>query len=249
MNDPENFLTRWSRRKREATEEVRKDDVTSDAGETTRRDVEAAEEMEPDASRQSDAKSEPPFDPASLPPIESITADTDIRAFFAPGVPADLTRAALRRAWAADPKIRDFVGLAENAWDFNNPDSIPGFGSLELTTEIRREVARIAGEFLPKDEAVGSDPAAAPRPVPESTPSPQVPEPMSQIADSSAAGSRPHEIASSAPVESNMQPVESAPETVTGRRSKVDAATQQRSRQELSLPTSFRRGHGGALPK
>ena len=44
--------------------------------------------------------------------IESITADTDIRAFLAPGVPVQLTRAALRRVWETDPAIRDFVGLA-----------------------------------------------------------------------------------------------------------------------------------------
>ena len=66
-----------------------------------------------------------------LPPIESITAATDIRAFLAPGVPEELTRAALRRVWVTDPTIRDFVGLAENQWDFTNPDGVPGFGSLE----------------------------------------------------------------------------------------------------------------------
>ena len=69
-------------------------------------------------------------------------------------MPADLTRAALRRAWSADPKIRDFVGLAENAWDFNDPGSIPGFGPLEMTPELRREVARIVGNFLPEEEAL-----------------------------------------------------------------------------------------------
>ena len=55
-----------------------------------------------------------PFDIASLPPIESIDADTDVTAFLRPGVPPDLTRAALRRAWSTDPAIRDFVGLVEN---------------------------------------------------------------------------------------------------------------------------------------
>jgi hypothetical protein len=30
----------------------------------------------------------------------------------------------------SDPVINGFVGLSENAWDFNVPDSIPGFGSL-----------------------------------------------------------------------------------------------------------------------
>jgi hypothetical protein len=69
------------------------------------------------------------FDAPSLPPIESIDAGSDIRPFLAPGVPADLTRAALRRAWSADPAIRDFIGLSENSWDFNGPDGVPGFGS------------------------------------------------------------------------------------------------------------------------
>ena len=70
-----------------------------------------------------------PFDLASLPPIDSIGANTDIAAFLRPGVPMELTRAALRRAWTSDPAIRDFVGLVENGWDFNNPDAVSGFGA------------------------------------------------------------------------------------------------------------------------
>ena len=87
--------------------------------------------------------SPPLFDLASLPPIESIAADTDIRAFLASGVPPELARAALRRAWAADPKIRDFVGLADYDWDFNAPGSMAGFGPLEMTEELRQIAARI----------------------------------------------------------------------------------------------------------
>jgi hypothetical protein len=30
----------------------------------------------------------------------------------------------------ADPAVRDFVGLAENAWDFSLSDGVPGFGAL-----------------------------------------------------------------------------------------------------------------------
>ncbi len=73
---------------------------------------------------------EAPFDPASLPSIETIVADTDIRGFLQCGVPAELTRAALRRAWASDPAIRDFIGIAENQWDFNDPTAMPGFGPM-----------------------------------------------------------------------------------------------------------------------
>ena len=55
------------------------------------------------------------FDPASLPTIESIGAESNIRAFLEAGVPGDLARAALRRVWSLDPAIRDFVGLSENS--------------------------------------------------------------------------------------------------------------------------------------
>jgi hypothetical protein len=74
-----------------------------------------------------------PFDPSSLPSIETITGNTDIRGFLQSRVPAELTRAALRQAWASDPAIRDFIGIAENQWDFTNPTTIPGFGSLHET--------------------------------------------------------------------------------------------------------------------
>src|SRR5437879_6035193 len=72
----------------------------------------------------------PARDLANLVPLESIGAETDIRAFLAAGVPPELTRAALRRAWLSDPKIRNFVGLADYDWDFNTPGSMAGFGIL-----------------------------------------------------------------------------------------------------------------------
>src|ERR1051325_9194342 len=129
----EDFLKRWSRRKREVAKE------------------EARETRPPAAATQppapADAKPEAAFDPASLPSLESITELTDITAFLREGVPADLTRAALRRVWAADPSIRDFVGLAENAWDFTDPNAMPGFGPLEATEEVRRLIARVVGEI------------------------------------------------------------------------------------------------------
>jgi hypothetical protein len=95
-----------------------------------------------------------------LPPIESIDAATDITAFLRKGIPQELSRAALRRAWSADPAIRDFVGLAENAWDFNDPNAMPGFGPLDYSAEqVDALVGRItegvvrAAESLPPAEA------------------------------------------------------------------------------------------------
>src|SRR5690348_12577591 len=110
MTERENFLERWSRKKREAVDEP---------APATPHD--AATKKESEAVQPAvNAETEKPFDPASLPSLESITAETDIRDFLRPGVPSDLKREALRRAWSADPGIRDFVGLVENGWDFND---------------------------------------------------------------------------------------------------------------------------------
>jgi hypothetical protein len=104
VTDSENFILRWARLKQRNEATV--------------------------AQPRTDAAAEEPFDPASLPSIESIVADTDISGFLQSGVPAALTRAALRQAWSSDPAIRDFIGIAENQWDFNDPNAMPGFGPL-----------------------------------------------------------------------------------------------------------------------
>ena len=62
---------------------------------------------------------------------------SDIRPFLASGVPADVTRAALRRAWSTDPAIREFIGLSENSWDFNAPGGVSGFGPLTTDASSR----------------------------------------------------------------------------------------------------------------
>jgi hypothetical protein len=56
-----------------------------------------------------------------------------------------LTRAALRQAWASDPAIRDFVGIAENQWDFNDPTAMPGFGPMLETDNMPALLARALG--------------------------------------------------------------------------------------------------------
>jgi len=133
MSDEE-FLARWSRRKREAKAVV---NVPPPEPAGTPNPVPpAAAENPPDAE----------VELSSLPPIDSIDAATDITAFLRKGISKELSRAALRRAWTADPAIRDFVGLAENAWDFNDPNAMPGFGPLDCSAEqIDALVGRIVG--------------------------------------------------------------------------------------------------------
>jgi hypothetical protein len=133
----EKFLRRWSQRKQAATTRARGAGDPPDAVKT--------ETSAPPGDTTETPADQPAFDPKTLPPIETISATSDIRAFLAPGVPEELLRAALRRAWTSDPAIRDFIGIAENQWDFTKPDSVPGFGSLEWTPELRQLAARLVG--------------------------------------------------------------------------------------------------------
>jgi hypothetical protein len=134
MSDNEGFFARWDRRKRSAAPNAQ--------GRPKRKNARDGTALEAAADSLAPQEAQSPLDPASLPPIESIGAGSDIRPFLAAGVPADLTRAALRRAWSADPAIREFIGLSENSWDFNAAGGVPGFGFL-TAEDARRLLARL----------------------------------------------------------------------------------------------------------
>jgi hypothetical protein len=218
MSD-EQFLARWSRRKQEAT---------------AARD-EAAEVHEPAPSeRATPGPVSPETELSNLPAIESINATTDITAFLRKGIPQELSRAALRRAWSADPAIRDFVGLAENAWDFNDPNAMAGFGALDYSAEqVDAFVCRIVGgvgqtaENLldPLAEAAGD----AARSTPAKADFTQSSAPAKAITDF-----RPLDQSGAAEL-----PLDSAASQPT-------AANATNANEETSLP---RRTHGGALPQ
>ena len=147
MNDPDNFLSRWSRRKREAGERKETKDEAAGVART-----EPAPETEPgSAASAPDVTPTPKFDAENLPPIESISAETDITAFLRAGVPETLKHAALRRAWSSDPDIRDFVGLNENYWDAAGPGGIAGFGDLDPNLDVKRMVSELFGE-VPRED-------------------------------------------------------------------------------------------------
>ena len=139
MTAPENFVSRWARLKRASDIEPK----TEPAGIQPDSGASAGAETQP--AHHEDKVADDPFDPASLPSIETITADTDIRGFLQSRVPAALTRAALRQAWASDPAIRDFIGIAENQWDFNDPTAMPGFGPMLETDNMPALLARALG--------------------------------------------------------------------------------------------------------
>jgi hypothetical protein len=235
MNEDETFLARWSRKKREAESNAAAAPKAPAPGPqekpaaTDAADRAAAASSLPQAKRGQPEDS--PVDLASLPPLDSITAGTDIRAFLQSGVPADLAKAALRRAWAADPAIRDFIEIAENQWDFANPVSIPGFGPLSPSDDVGKLVAQALGRLgrepdsASESEKVAAAAASAPdhgRPPPEPIAAGAAPETPTQA--EAASPTRIAEAAATAPEEPEESP-------------------------DRSGPRPNRRSHGGALPR
>jgi hypothetical protein len=221
MSEPEKFLDRWSRRKRDAA------DLSAPVAAK-----DAAKAAPPPAADSKEPAAEVVFDPASLPPIESISAESDIRAFLKPGVPPELTHAALRRAWSADPAIRDFVGLVENGWDFNDPNGIPGFGPIPAG-DVAQLLTRVIG-----------------------TPAPTEPDAPQQVAlaQGNSEQNRPQSVDSEKAQELPQDPPApkqelAAPGNYSVQCSEDDVAVQGSSDDREDVATSRRRGHGGALPK
>jgi hypothetical protein len=136
MTAPETSVSRWSRLKREAVSKGRAAPDQDDAPAGPARSQGALPET---------ALDEGLVGPEELPSIDAITIDTDIGAFLNSRVPAELTRAALRRAWTSDPAIRDFVGIAENQWDFNDRTAISGFGPLFESDDVPALLAQAFG--------------------------------------------------------------------------------------------------------
>jgi Protein of unknown function (DUF3306) len=151
---PENFVSRWARLKRSADIQ-RRTEPTGDSSPGPPVKVSAGSAEATIGQPEIDAA----FDPASLPSIETISLNTDIRGFLQSRVPAELTRAALRQVWTSDPAIRDFVGVAENQWDFNDPNAIPGFGPLLESDNVPDLLAQALGQH---DRSAGMIPEVTP---------------------------------------------------------------------------------------
>jgi hypothetical protein len=265
MSEPENFLSRWSRRKRESEQEL--DPAATEPGRSVRprasgdpvphdetgeraaldsrsRGNERTEDVDPDIRDSEPVPEKTEFDLSTLPSLDSIAAETDIRAFLQKGVPAELTRAALRRAWAADPNIRDFIGIAENQWDFATGSDLPGFGPLEASPEeLRRMVADLFGEGPPATSATeaATERANSAQKVSES---PQVP----TVSDNPAEADR-QEVAAATKDQPAPQDASTGSSASIVRRNEVDVAMQQVGVGEEYRHQPIRRPHGRALPQ
>ena len=140
------FLARWSQRKQEARQPER--EVPAAGAEVPIRPVPESE-------------AEPEFDLSSLPKLEELTSTTDITGFLRKGVPEHVRNAALQKAWALDPAIRNYVNPAlEYAYDWNTPGGVPGSSEIGAGLDVARLVAQIMGSG--EASAESSSPAADP---------------------------------------------------------------------------------------
>jgi hypothetical protein len=236
MTEPENFLARWSRRKLVAEEPP----AAADAAPANSPEDKDGQKTESGAPRDSaNQAATPPFDPASLPSIDSIGAQTDITAFLKPGVPGELRLAALRRAWVTDPAIRDFKGLAENDWDFTVPNSTMGFGEIDPGLDIKKMLANVFGETPREKPPVTESPAAAEQ-------LPPLPKELPHAANRVALNSPDESAHAAEPGENLPQSSAVADEMV---RSNINIASQNNGDAADDEPIKRRRPQGGALPQ
>jgi hypothetical protein len=266
MSEPEGFLSRWSRKKRAAEKDESKavedqslhpresGDTPSarprESGDPEARSMDSRlhgdERQQPESSpetaiaggKKSDSESE--IDLSKLPSLDEITADTDIRPFLARGVPVSLRQAALRRLWVADPKIRDFIGIAENQWDFTAQGATPGFDLASPTGDVARMVADMFGPKAADESASEEqrektqDSSAAAAPTDDRAP----PDHISVNEERGARGTANTKAA--LPMVRRTEVADTA--------SSSAAPQQDAAPREDSQPT-VRRSHGGAMPK
>jgi hypothetical protein len=133
QGDDKSFLARWSQRKQEAKQPEPKPAAP---------DADAGPPPEPVAEQEAVEE----FDLSSLPKLEELTETTDITGFLRKGVPEHLRNAALRKSWALDPAILNYVNPArEYAYDWNIPGGVPGSSEIGAGMDVARLVSQIMG--------------------------------------------------------------------------------------------------------
>jgi uncharacterized protein DUF3306 len=131
MSGDERFLSRWARLKREA-----------------RKPPEEAPSAAPPVAvpaAQPEAEGTTPPPPAELPPITSLTPESDFAPFMKPEVDGGLRRQALKTLFQ-DPRYNVMDGLDVYIDDYSKPDPLPE-GWLEKMTQMAR-----LGAYEPPEE-------------------------------------------------------------------------------------------------
>ncbi len=134
----DDFLSRWSRRKRAVAEE--------------QPDVAATPEPEPPAEPQTEEEEGALLAKLNLPVPESLQPGDDFSAFMADHVPQFLRKRALRVLWRSNPVLANLDGLNDYDEDFRSP---------ELTQKVLATAYQVGRGFVTK-----TPPATEPEDVP-----------------------------------------------------------------------------------
>ena len=175
---------------------------------------------------------------ARLPSVDELTAEMDLSVFLRKGVPDALRKAALRRMWSLDPKIRDFVSEArEYAYDWNVPGGVPGSGgALPPADEIRKLAEQIVGGHRPAEAGAAEPEGAVGEPAPSSISRP----------DAEAQASIPSPLDSSSP--DQPDPSETLPPPPSAAMAEPPQPVAVSPGEANAEAASPRRRHGGAKP-
>ncbi|NGX14937.1 DUF3306 domain-containing protein [Wenzhouxiangella sp. XN24] len=148
--DEESFLSRWSRLKAQnkAPEQAPPAAEHADA-------PAEAPLAEASPAPAPEAEGEPPGD-EDMPPLESLTPDSDFSAFMSPRVSAGLRKQALRKLFRSE-KFNVISELDDYIDDYRN---YPALGDI-VTSDMKHAAARLLKKQLEAAEAAATDDAAA----------------------------------------------------------------------------------------
>ncbi len=163
----EGFAGRWSRLKSEAR--------------ATQAAVPPVEDLPPAVPEQANELQPvaPPAEekPVELPPLESLTRDSDYSLFMRGDVASDLRTQALRKLWTLDPHFAT-IDISEcHSIDFNAVQCFPeglkntiyrvGSGMVEAVEEIERAEAAEKARLAAAETGTAADSTPAESPAPE----------------------------------------------------------------------------------
>lgn len=168
QTEPEGRLSRWSRRKQQAAEETRKEDLALEGAQQNQ----VGNELEVLAGedQQQQEVQQPVLTDEDMEPVEELTEDSDFSKFMSPGVSDELRNLALRKMFHAPIfNIRD--GLDEYDGDYTSFEKLGDIITADMRHQMEieankkleqeaREIAE-AGEIEDEQDA-DSDPEQAP---------------------------------------------------------------------------------------
>jgi Protein of unknown function (DUF3306) len=149
-------LRRWSQRKLEAARTEGRTPMQApppaDIAAAVQTPAGPHAAIEPTVSASVSNSVSTPAANADLPPIESLTIDSDFAPFFKPQVDESVKRAALKQLFR-DPRFNIMDGLDTYIDDYTQPDPIPS-AMLEELMQRRGFFAPSAAEAVPGGRAV-----------------------------------------------------------------------------------------------